>query len=101
MTSDSLLDVVNATLLEHHNDHDHSHEMDEDDDPTMAKVVAMVVLFSSSQLLGLLPYPLAKWFNLTSTKNSNVLSTLLSFGAGVLICTTFLHLLPEVSENIR
>jgi solute carrier family 39 (zinc transporter), member 1/2/3 len=104
MTTEELFEEFRngiANTTNHVLDTFNSNEKDEtDEDPTTMKIISMIVLFSSSQLLGLLPFPLAKCLNLTSPKNSNILSTLLSFGAGVLICTTFLHLLPEVSENV-
>lgn len=66
-----------------------------------AKSVAMCVLFCASMLLGTLPILLSRLFKWDSeAKNSTYVQTLLCIGGGVLLCTTFLHLLPEVSERI-
>lgn len=83
-----------------------SEDVDEHDDEkgvVIAKATAMTVLFLASTFFGLLPYKLSKWFNWqeASHKTSIVIPLLLSFGGGVLLSTTFLHLLPEVSVNIK
>lgn len=70
-----------------------------------AKAVAMVVLGGASVVLGLLPLLLSRvgrgrrvgggrWAALA-------ISLLLAFGGGALLCTTFLHLLPEVREVVE
>ncbi|XP_063706319.1 zinc transporter ZIP3-like [Culicoides brevitarsis] len=78
---------------------------DENKEIIIAKVTAMVVLFSASTICGLAPFKLSKWFNWgdnnTNTGASKVVALLLSFGGGVLLSTTFCHLLPDVQENIR
>ncbi|CAK1550571.1 unnamed protein product [Leptosia nina] len=86
----------------------HSHEDDDTKGVVVAKGVAMAVLFCASMVCGLLPLFLAKRFRWISPneagnlKSSNrVVSSLLSFGGGVLLSTTFLHLLPEVDHNIE
>lgn len=70
----------------------------------IAKVTAMVVLFSVSTICGLAPFKLSQWFNwgdnTKKTTSSVVVSLLLGFGGGVLLSTTFCHLLPDVEENI-
>lgn len=78
-------------------------------DVILAKAVAMVVLFCASMIFGLSPMFLAKKFKwigegqtAADIKSSNkIVLVLLSFGGGVLLCTTFMHLLPEVGENVR
>lgn len=66
-----------------------------------AKATAMVVLCVASLTFGLIPMKLQKWFKWDKNPKANVwVSMLLCIGGGVLLCTTFLHLLPEVSENI-
>jgi len=72
----------------------------------VAKVVAMLVLSVVTFILGVLPTKLVTWLKLAD-KNLNtsrgvqiILSLLLCFGGGVLLCTTFLHILPEVRETI-
>ncbi|XP_017050186.1 zinc transporter ZIP1 [Drosophila ficusphila] len=71
----------------------------------VAKIVAMVVLVVVTVLCGSLPYVLNRWFQWTKqspeeTRSSTAVRCLLFFGGGVLICTTFLHMLPEVIEVV-
>jgi len=62
----------------------------------------MLVLFIASMTLGSLPIKLSQWFKWkSSNRNSVVVQMLLCLGGGVLLCTTFLHLLPEVAENLE
>lgn len=73
-----------------------------------AKIITMVCLFGISMIVGCLPILISmkyKWF--TPNKDENMRTSnkfvigLLSFGGGVLFATTFMHLLPEVDENIK
>ena len=74
----------------------------ESSDTVTAKAVAMCVLFLSSMLLGTLPIKLSHWFQWkTNAKNNTYVQLLLCLGGGVLLCTTFIHLLPEVAENLE
>ncbi|XP_058442686.1 zinc transporter ZIP1 [Malaya genurostris] len=86
-------------------DHDHDHEDDDTESIVFAKSTAMVVLFAVSMVCGVAPFKLAQWFKWTDsasdTKASLVVSVLLSFGGGALLCTTFQHLLPEINEIIE
>ncbi|KAI8037217.1 hypothetical protein M5D96_009968 [Drosophila gunungcola] len=71
----------------------------------VAKIVAIVVLVVITVLCGSLPYVLNRCFEWTKkspeeTRSSAVVRCLLFFGGGVLICTTFLHMLPEVIEVV-
>lgn len=93
-----------------HDDHDHDHDHDHDDTSgvVIAKGVAMATLFCASMICGIVPLFLARRFRWISAddagnlKSKNrVVMTLLSFGGGVLLSTTFLHLLPEVDHNIK
>jgi zinc transporter 1/2/3 len=74
---------------------------------TAAKAVAMSCLFLISMLCGILPFKLAQIFkwedgdNKKEGKTTFTMSTLLSFGGGCLLATTFLHLLPEIGHEIR
>lgn len=87
---------------EHDHDHDHDHEHEGEGSPVLAKAVAMCVLFLASFTLGTLPIKLSKWFHWESNpKNSIIVNILLCFGGGVLFCTTFIHLVPEVAEGIE
>ncbi|KAF5290273.1 hypothetical protein FQR65_LT11606 [Abscondita terminalis] len=75
---------------------------DANTDTIIAKTVAMVCLFLGSFTLGILPIKLSQWLKWESNKKSkNFAATLLCFGGGVLICTIFFHLLPEVDENLQ
>ncbi|XP_063387159.1 zinc transporter ZIP1-like [Cydia fagiglandana] len=84
---------------------------DEDDDGEgviLAKGVSMVVLFCASMVCGIAPLLLAKKFHWVSAgeasnlKSTNrIVMTLLSFGGGVLLSTTFMHLIPEVDHNVE
>ncbi|XP_072929933.1 zinc transporter ZIP1 [Epargyreus clarus] len=73
----------------------------------VAKGTAMAVLFCASTICGTIPLMLARKFQWISpgdagelkSKNRVVMS-MLSFGGGVLLSTTFLHLLPEVDHNV-
>lgn len=85
------------------------HDDGEDEDTSsllVAKVTAMVVLFCASTLCGSIPFFLNRWFHWTDEKTKSprsavIVKCLLYFGGGVLLCTTFMHLLPEVKENIE
>ena len=79
----------------------------------LAKVTAMTVLLISSLTAGLIPFGLAHYLGWIHDSNSptsdghqkskggQIVPILLSLGGGVLLCTTFMHLLPEVTENIQ
>ncbi|XP_067008325.2 zinc transporter ZIP1 [Anabrus simplex] len=62
----------------------------------------MLVLGVASCILGLLPVKLSTCLQSSSSgRGQSVLQLLLCFGGGALLCTTFLHLLPEVRESIE
>lgn len=106
---------------EEHHIHDHHHDDSHlladvvtkattDDggfsDIVTAKATAMSVLFLAAVVAGLIPFKLAQWFKWEdgSTEKGRtglVVSLMLAFGGGVLLCTTFMHLLPEVKENVE
>ncbi|RZC38782.1 Zip domain containing protein [Asbolus verrucosus] len=76
--------------------------MSGDDQTITAKSVAMCVLFAASMTLGCLPVLLSRIFKWNSdAQNNPIVQKLLCLGGGVLLCTTFMHLLPEVSEKIE
>lgn len=84
-------------LSPNHNDTD-----TDNGDINLAKGLAMAVLFLTSFVLGVLPIKLYKWFSWNKNAKDNIyVKMLLGFGGGVLLCTTFLHLLPEVAENFE
>lgn len=74
-------------------------------DPLLdAKLVAMFSLCLGSLVIGCAPIWLTKIFNRPLRKASNcfydrLVSLLLCFGGGVLLFTTFLHLMPEIRET--
>ncbi|XP_060519411.1 zinc transporter ZIP1-like [Cylas formicarius] len=76
---------------------------DDGGNPTVAKVTAMAVLFACSLTLGCCPIRLNRCIvkGHSDTKNNRIVKMLLAFGGGVLLCTTFLHLVPEVSEKFE
>lgn len=101
----TLQNFLDKYILVRHGDHDHDHDHDDGDEDqsatNVAKIVAMCVLFSLSFLMGCIPLQLSKWFKWEeSPQNNKVVNFLLCIGGGVLMCTTFLHLLPEVDEQL-
>lgn len=73
------------------------------DDLIVAKVVTMCVLGIGSFVVGMLPTCLKRLIKLQSQEQHKnlTLSLMLCFGGGVLLYTTFLHLLPEVRESFE
>lgn len=62
-----------------------------------AKILAMVTLGGGCLFLGLLP----AFFNRTRRRRPQFsVSAMLCFGAGVLLATSLVHMLPEVRENL-
>ncbi|KAH8251573.1 hypothetical protein KR038_002280 [Drosophila bunnanda] len=89
-------------------DHDHDHDHEDEDDGSgvlVAKVTAMVVLFCASTICGSIPFLLNRCYrwteSQTNARSAIVVKCLLYFGGGVLLATTFLHLLPEVQEVVE
>ncbi|KAH8272866.1 hypothetical protein KR018_006162 [Drosophila ironensis] len=71
----------------------------------VAKIVAIVVLLLGSLIFCFIPYLLDRFYKWTQRPSSNareflVVLCLLNFGGGVLIATTFIHMLPEVVEVV-
>lgn len=62
--------------------------------PDLAKVVTILSLGLGSMLFGLLPAALSR-YNLR--QNLLLQTVLLCFGAGILMATSLVHILPEVS----
>lgn len=68
-----------------------------------AKFVTMSCLLVISMFSGMIPFFLSKklnWSDPNRDPRNKLISSLLSFGGGALLCTTFIHLLPEIEENI-
>ncbi|XP_050353868.1 zinc transporter ZIP1-like [Nymphalis io] len=81
---------------------------DDEEYALRAKIITMVSLFSISMVFGLSPMLISLkfgWFTKSDGNNMRASNQfvigLLSFGGGVLFATTFMHLLPEVDENIE
>lgn len=67
----------------------------------VAKIVVIVVLLLVTLIFCFIPYVLDRWFKWTQRTQSNArdflaVLCLLNFGGGVLIATTFIHMLPAV-----
>lgn len=74
----------------------------------VAKIIAGSGLFVASVICGVIPFKLAKVFKWTEPldkhgekKTNMTVNILLCFGGGVLLATTFLHLLPEINLTIN
>lgn len=96
--------LTNLTLvLAKQDDHDHDEPID-NTDTNVAKAITMAVLFLISMGSGMIPVLVSRYFNwIDPNKDPRanlIVSTLLSFGGGALLCTTFMHLLPEIDEII-
>jgi zinc transporter 1/2/3 len=65
--------------------------------PEWAKVVTMLTLGLGSMIIGLLP---AAFTNYNLRRSPLLLTFLLCFGAGILMATSLVHMLPEVSEDL-
>lgn len=97
-----LLISAKMNFLDFRHAHGAHNETGDNSDINLAKGMAMGVLFLTSFTLGVLPIKLYTWFHWNKNAKDNVyVKMLLGFGGGVLFCTTFLHLLPEVSENFE
>ena len=69
-------------------------------DTTGTKILAMCLLGGISIILGFIPLKLGKVFKGKDGdhKHGTIFSSLLCFGGGVLLATSLLHMLPEVSK---
>lgn len=70
----------------------------------LAKLLAMAFLGASSFLVGSTPVCVFERLGIRRRARgaaNAVLRLILNFGGGVLLCTTFLHLLPEVREGVE
>jgi len=66
------------------------------------KLITMTLLAVVSLILGFLPLKIGKYFfNDDKIWKRTFTSVLLCFGGGVLFATSFIHMLPEVRENIE
>lgn len=66
------------------------------------KILTMALLALVSLILGFLPLKIGKYFfNDDKIWKRTLTSVLLCFGGGVLFATSFIHMLPEVRENIE
>jgi solute carrier family 39 (zinc transporter), member 1/2/3 len=108
MSSDVIRNVTEIILskADEHDDHDHGNDQDDDTKTAtnIAKLVTIIALFIISMGSGMIPTFVSKFFDWSDPSRdpraSILISSLLSFGGGALLCTTFMHLLPEIDENI-
>lgn len=64
----------------------------------VAKVVTIITLGFGSMLMGLLPAALSRY----NLRHNQLFQTiLLCFGAGILLATSIVHILPEVRRFVR
>lgn len=71
----------------------------------VAKIVVIVVLLLVTLIFCFIPYVLNRWFKWTDRAQTNArdflaVLCLLNFGGGVLIATTFIHILPAVIGTV-
>ncbi|KAF0304760.1 Zinc transporter ZIP1 [Amphibalanus amphitrite] len=69
-----------------------------------AKLGALAILFSTSLLLGLLPFPLRPWLRQGTGRSRAArlaISCLQCLGGGVLLATVLTHMLPEIRESLE
>lgn len=102
---DLVRNLTEAFADDHNDDHDHDHDEDEGKVSTnIAKTITIVALFFISMGSGMVPMFFSRKFNWSDPnrdpRTNLVISSLLSFGGGALLCTTFMHLLPEIDETI-
>lgn len=82
-----------------------------DSDVVIAKLISGLSLFAVSVICGVIPFKLAKVFKWVEPldqvgggngdkKTPRTVNILLCFGGGVLLATTFLHLLPDINHTI-
>lgn len=85
-------------------------DVEANDSAVVAKIISGSCLFVVSVICGVIPFKLAKIFKWTEpidpknpnqkNKSTATVNILLCFGGGVLLATTFLHLLPEINHTI-
>ncbi|XP_076754690.1 zinc transporter ZIP1-like isoform X2 [Xylocopa sonorina] len=106
LEDNSLMQRLMTTLHSQHEEEEDHHEDGNMWNVLVAKGVTMIILCIVSICMGILPMQVAKWLKWNATDVGNPRSMkgvglLLGFGGGVLFCTTFLHLLPEVKEGVE
>ena len=100
MNNNTVMKLLKTVVkqVDDHDDHDHGPETVDKTQINIAKGVTMLVLFCASMIFCSIPFKLSKWYNWTDpnkdARTNAIVSTLLSFGGGVLLATTFMHLLP-------
>lgn len=99
--SDIIMNLTESLSKAGEEDDDHSEDKSS---ANLAKVITIVALFVISMGSGMIPMFLAKKFNWADPnrdpRTNLAISSLLSFGGGALLCTTLMHLLPEIDETI-
>lgn len=101
MNATDVITNLSASLAKQ-DEHD-DHESDKNS-TNVAKITTIVALFLISMGSGMIPMFLSKKFNWSDPnrdpRTNLAISSLLSFGGGALLCTTLMHLLPEIDETI-
>ena len=71
-------------------------------DKNVSKGLTLLLLGGVSLLLGIIPLKLGQWFKGEdgTKKHETLFSCLLCFGGGLLLSTSILHMLPEVSFTL-
>uniref|UniRef100_A0A1A9X4X5 Uncharacterized protein n=1 Tax=Glossina brevipalpis TaxID=37001 RepID=A0A1A9X4X5_9MUSC len=86
-------------------ENNHATTQSSNSDLLTAKCLAMVSMLIATLLFGSIPYMLNrcyKWTDRTANaRSAMIIQCLLYFGGGVLLATTFMHLLPEVQEVVN
>ncbi|XP_003493713.1 zinc transporter ZIP3-like isoform X2 [Bombus vosnesenskii] len=106
LEDNTLIQRLTNTVHLLHKDNEDDHEDKNMSNILVAKGVTMVILCTVSIAMGILPMRVArrlKWntSGVENPRSMKLVSLLLGFGGGVLFCTTFLHLLPEVKEGLE
>lgn len=95
--------VLISKALDEHDDHD-DHDDDSKSSANLAKTITIITLFIVSMGSGMLPTLVSRCFKWSDPNHdpraSVMVSSLLSFGGGALLCTTFMHLIPEIDESV-
>ncbi|XP_076662670.1 zinc transporter ZIP1-like isoform X3 [Andrena cerasifolii] len=106
LEDNSLIQRLMTTADSHHLEDEGSTEDGNTSGVLVAKGVTMIILCAVSTCMGILPMQMAKCLkwntaDVGNPRSTKLVSLLLGFGGGVLFCTTFLHLLPEVKEGVE
>jgi len=68
---------------------------------TTTKILTMLLTGLVPVFLGLIPMKAGRYINSDNKRHQSIVSCLLCFGAGILLATSMIHMLPEVRENLE